>query len=290
MTRNSLLTRRRHGQAARPAPLAIVTGAASGIGRSIALELSRFELALGLCDLNEPGLLEVQRAASRNGAHCTVRALDVTSRAELDDFAAKLTNREGPVRVLVNCAGVGAMGCIRDSDDATLQRVIDVNLWGVIHACRAFLPSMLAQAHGGHIVNIASMAGLAPLPGAAIYNTSKFAVVGFSESLRAELAPHGIEVSVVCPGFIRSGIADGPHYSGRVRMFGDWTTREFLKKLHERLAARPERVARQVIRAIRRRRRVVPVTGIAWATYLSRRLAPGLYAGVLKRLAPRFPH
>jgi NAD(P)-dependent dehydrogenase (short-subunit alcohol dehydrogenase family) len=186
------------------------------------------------------------------------------------------------VDVLHNNAGVCLGGPIEHISLEDWRWIVDVNLWGVVHGVRAFVPRMIAQGGGGHIVNTASMAGLIGLPFVAPYCATKFAVVGLSESLAAELACHGLSVSVICPGGTNTGVLANARLELPDR-FATWLT-----KAMARWAPSPDRVARQVIEAVRVERSFV-MTGVdllpLWAL---RRFSIPLYhrvAGVLTRWA-----
>jgi NAD(P)-dependent dehydrogenase (short-subunit alcohol dehydrogenase family) len=183
-------------------PVAVVTGAGSGIGRALALELDRRGARLALSDVDETRL-----AGLVPGAH-TAR-LDVTDRDAVQAYAAEVAGHFGVVNQVYNNAGIAGAGTsVLDSDWAGYDRVLAVNLFGVIAGTRAFLPHLVASG-AGHVVNISSLNGIAGQAALSAYCASKFAVRGFSESLRAELllAGHPVKVTVVHPGGVRTDIA-----------------------------------------------------------------------------------
>jgi NAD(P)-dependent dehydrogenase (short-subunit alcohol dehydrogenase family) len=176
-----------------------VTGGASGIGRALAEGLAREGVKVVVADLDEGGLaatVEIIRGAG--GEALSVRT-DVTDRGQVEALAERAWAAWGRVHILCNNAGVALWGGLEQATLRDWQWVLGVNVWGVIHGLQAFLPRMIAQREGGHVVNTASMAGLIASQGLGIYNTSKYAVVGLSETLAKDLRPYGIGVSVLCP-------------------------------------------------------------------------------------------
>jgi NAD(P)-dependent dehydrogenase (short-subunit alcohol dehydrogenase family) len=182
---------------------AVVTGGASGIGRALAAAFVREGMNVVIADVEEEPL---QQAADELGA-LGVRT-DVADADSVAALADATLERFGAVHVLCNNAGVGGGGRIRDLTLNDWKWVIDVNLWGVVHGLHSFLPHLLANADGGHVVNTASVAGLLAGPGIGPYNAAKSGVVAISETLAAELAEDGsrVGVSVLCPGFVRTNI------------------------------------------------------------------------------------
>jgi NAD(P)-dependent dehydrogenase (short-subunit alcohol dehydrogenase family) len=192
----------------------VVTGAASGIGRATALELATRGADVAVCDVDGEGLEETVRAVEALGRQALSQAVDVTQMDQLTRFANSTFDTLGRVDVLVNNAGVGVSGALLDVPLEEFRRVVEINLMGVVHGCYAFLPRMRDAASPAHVVNIASMAGYWAAPMMTSYHATKFGVVGFSSSLRAELAEHNIGVTVICPGVINTPIVR------TTRMFG----------------------------------------------------------------------
>jgi NAD(P)-dependent dehydrogenase (short-subunit alcohol dehydrogenase family) len=178
---------------------AVVTGAASGIGRALALALAAEGARVALADVDAVALEEARAAAAARGAEALAVPTDVSDPAAVERLAARTAERFGPVHLLCNNAGVITWGPLAAATRRDWEWVLGVNLWGVVHGLLAFLPGMLAHGQGGHVVNTASMAGLVATAGLGVYNASKYAVVGLSETLARELRPHGIGVTVVCP-------------------------------------------------------------------------------------------
>jgi NAD(P)-dependent dehydrogenase (short-subunit alcohol dehydrogenase family) len=186
---------------------AFVTGAASGIGLGIATSLAQAGVKVMLCDIEEPALFDAVAGLRSTNADVEGVRADVSLKTELQAAADATVARFGKVHILVNNAGVGGGGSFGAWTDAGWSWTLGVNLMAVVWGVEIFVPLILAHGDGGHVVSTASMAGHLPL-GSTPYTVAKFGVVGFSEGLRAELAPRGIGVSVLCPGFIRTRILD----------------------------------------------------------------------------------
>jgi NAD(P)-dependent dehydrogenase (short-subunit alcohol dehydrogenase family) len=189
--------------------VAVVTGAASGIGRAMARRFAAEGMRVVLADIERPPLDEVAAELAGAGAEVLAVATDVSDPGQVDDLAAATVDAFGAVHVLCNNAGVGGGGQLWEVPLGDWQWVIGVNLWGVIHGLRSFVPLMVEQDEG-HVVNTASMAGLTSSPFMAPYNVSKHGVVTVSETLHAELAMRGskVGVTVLCPGWVNTRIAD----------------------------------------------------------------------------------
>ena len=181
----------------------MVTGGASGIGRAMAARFAAAGMDVVIADVEAPAL-----AATADELGVTGVVTDVSDAASVQALADAVMARHGRVDLLCNNAGVGGGGHVVELELADGRWVLGVNLWGVIHGLQSFLPHLVANPDGAHVVNTASMAGLAAFPGAAPYCASKFAVVGLSEALQQELAADGADVgvSVLCPGFVRTNI------------------------------------------------------------------------------------
>jgi len=188
--------------------VAVVTGGASGIGRALSLGLAREGARVVVADRDEAGMAETVGAIRGRGGEAIAVPTDVTELAQVQALADRAFATFGGVHVLCNNAGVAVWGGLERATHRDWQWVLGVNLWGVIHGIEAFVPRMIAQKEGGHIVNTASMAGLIASQGLGVYNTSKYAVVGLSETLAKDLRPHGIGVSVLCPMGVDTRIGD----------------------------------------------------------------------------------
>jgi NAD(P)-dependent dehydrogenase (short-subunit alcohol dehydrogenase family) len=192
--------------------VAVVTGAASGIGRALAYDLSRRGAKLALSDVDVVGLGETARHARVIGATVHEHRLDVTDREAVLAYADTVAAEFGVVNIVINNAGVGFSGDVEDMTFDQLERVMSVDFWGVVHGTKAFLPHLIASGDGhdtSHIVNISSLFGLLSMPSQSAYNAAKFAVRGFTESLRQELilAKRPVQVTCVHPGGIQTAIA-----------------------------------------------------------------------------------
>src|SRR5882672_5491751 len=179
--------------------VAVVTGGGSGIGRAMVKRFAREGAKVVVADVDESALAAVVASVRIRGGEALGVRTDVTELASVQALAATAFATFGKVHVLCNNAGVALWGGLEAATHRDWQWVLGVNLWGVIHGVEAFVPRMIALKEPGHIVNTASMAGLVATRGLGIYNTSKYAVVGLSETLAKDLRPYGIGVSVLCP-------------------------------------------------------------------------------------------
>jgi NAD(P)-dependent dehydrogenase (short-subunit alcohol dehydrogenase family) len=179
--------------------VAVITGGGSGIGRALALALARAGARVVVADVVEADAAETVRQVTATGAEGLAVPTDVADRQQVEALADRVFARYGATHILCNNAGVVVHGGLESATWQDWQWVIGVNLWGVIHGLLSFVPRMIARGEGGHVVNTASMAGLIASQGLGVYNTTKYAVVGLSETLAKDLRPHGIGVTVVCP-------------------------------------------------------------------------------------------
>lgn len=187
---------------------AVVTGGASGIGRAIALALSREGVRVVIADVDNAGMTETVGTIAHEGGKAVAVRTDVSNPDEVQTLADRAWSAFGPVRILCNNAGVGMFGGLETMTLRDWTWVMGVNVWGVIHGLLAFVPRMIAEGKGGHIVNTASISGLLPNAYLGVYTTTKYAVVGLSESLRKDLKAYGIGVSVLCPMGVDTRIAE----------------------------------------------------------------------------------
>jgi NADP-dependent 3-hydroxy acid dehydrogenase YdfG len=188
--------------------VAVITGAGSGIGRALACDLARRGAALAISDVNATGLAETGKQLRVIGAKVSERRLDVTDRADVLRYAEEVVAEFGTVNIVVNNAGIAFTGDVEQMSFEQMERVIDVDFWGVVNGTKAFLPHLIASGDG-HLVNISSLFGLMAVPGQSAYNAAKFAVRGFTEALRQEMLVNGHPVQVTCvhPGGIKTAIA-----------------------------------------------------------------------------------
>ncbi|MET8573525.1 SDR family oxidoreductase [Streptomyces sp. NPDC005012] len=266
----------------------VVTGAGSGIGRELALCLADRGARLALCDVDELGLGETADRAKARGAEVEASRVDVGDRAAVEAFAAATAERFGVVHQVYNNAGVASPGrSVLDSAWTDLDRVLRVDLFGVVHGTKAFLPHLIASGDG-HVVNVSSLNGLLALPDAAGYCAAKFGVRGFTEALRAELlvARHPVRVTVVHPGGVRTGIKRNERE--RRRREGQEMTPEEIRRsetFERKLLKMPaERAARTVVDGVETDRARILIGRDAKSCDRLVRLAPAL----APRLAARF--
>jgi NAD(P)-dependent dehydrogenase (short-subunit alcohol dehydrogenase family) len=177
----------------------VITGGASGIGRALAEGLAKEGARVAVADVDEAGMTAVVQAIRSGGGEAFAQRTDVTAPAQVHALADRVFDAWGRVHILCNNAGVALWGGLESATHQDWQWVLGVNLWGVIHGLEAFLPRMIAHREPGHVLNTASMAGLIASKGLGVYNTSKYAVVGLSETLAKDLRRYGIGVSILCP-------------------------------------------------------------------------------------------
>jgi NAD(P)-dependent dehydrogenase (short-subunit alcohol dehydrogenase family) len=187
--------------------IAIVTGAASGIGRAVATQMARLGATVCAADINEAGAQQTASLITGAGGNSYATKLDVTKSADVGKLVAGVAGRHGRIDYMFNNAGIAIVGETRDMTDRHWKKIIDINLMGVLAGTLAAYRLMVKQG-SGHIVNTASLAGLIPVPLESSYSLTKYAVVGLSTSLRGEGAALGVKVSAVCPGFVRTPIID----------------------------------------------------------------------------------
>jgi len=241
--------------------VAVVTGAASGIGRGLAQQCAREGMKVVLADVDEGALHRVADDLRAAGATVLAVRTDVSRAGEVEALAQATLDAFGGVHLLFNNAGVSGGSSTWESTVADWQWVLGVNLWGVIHGIRTFVPIMLRQDAPGHVVNTSSVTGLISLPYGAVYQASKHAVVTISESLHLELSflNAKVGVSVLCPAFVQSGIVDAARNRPAELQnpaCGSCTEPTEMAKAHRRLVdagLAPEVVARRVFQAIRTR-------------------------------------
>jgi len=260
----------------------VVTGAASGIGREIALLAARRGADLALCDVEDAGLVATAAHARRLGRGVLTRRVDVADREQMRAFAAAVNGGPGPADLLVNNAGVAVVADFLETELEDWDCIVGINLLGVVHGCHFFLPAMVERGHGGHVVNLSSMAGYHASPTLNAYRATKFAVLGLSEALREELRPHRIGVTAVCPGVINTPITRNARTRGTA---DDDAVRARFRQLYERRGYGPDRVARNVLKAVARERTVAPISPEAWAAYAIKRASPRLAGFVARKLS-----
>jgi len=246
---------------------ALVTGAASGIGRAIALALAQEGADLYLLDVDEPGLAAVVAEAARRGTRVVARPCDLAQPEAVTAAAADLLRDWGGLDILVNNAGVSYHGKTEGMTADHWDRLLGINLLAPIRLTRELLPTLLARDEA-HVLNVCSILGLVAIPRFTAYQVSKFGLVGFSESLRAEYTCRGLGVTALCPGFVRTNI-----YRAMLAGAGARS----MRRPPRWFFASPELVARKAVKAIYRNQGVVTVTFLARLFWFAKRHAPRLW-------------
>ncbi|MGV9253522.1 SDR family oxidoreductase [Streptomyces sp. NPDC003697] len=266
--------------------LVLVTGAGSGIGRATALAFAEAGARVVAVDRNARAAARTAEVSLAAGAReAWAETADVSDEQAMERLAARVAAEYGVVDVLVNSAGVGLSGSFLDTTPEDWRGVLDVNLWGVIHACRLFGRQMAERGQGGHIVNLASAAAYHPWKALPAYSASKAAVLMLSECLRAELAGRGVGVTAVCPGFVATGITSTARFAG-VDAAEEKRRQQRATRLYGLRGYPSERVAAAIVRAVVRDEAVVAVTPEARVLRAVSRWAPGL-ARRIARVEPR---
>jgi len=248
----------------------LVTGAASGIGHETALAFARAGAHVIAADLDEARLGSTRRLVEAAGRRCLVLPCDVRDPAAVDALAAAVAAEIGAPHIVVNNAGGGFLGPFLDTPASAWEQVIGVNLMGVVHVSRAFLPAMIAAGGARRLVNVSSAAGLHAVPNLSAYSASKYAVLGLSDALAMELSRTEVGVTVVCPGII-----DTPIVRNR-RAVAPGVPEAALDKIgmqYKAKGAHPSVVGARIVRAVRRGEDIVLVGPSAAAVFHARRLS-----------------
>ncbi|MEW6211597.1 MAG: SDR family oxidoreductase [Acidobacteriota bacterium] len=254
--------------------IAIVTGAASGIGRAIAEEMGRRSAIITLADINEEGAQSVAQGINSKGGRARAVRLDVSSAESVERVVRGTVSDHGRLDYIFNNAGIGVGGEAYEIDLDHWRRITDINLLGVVYGTEAAYRVMIEQA-SGHIINTASLAGLIPSPGMTPYSMTKHAVVGLSMALRHEAAGLGVRVSAVCPGFVQSGIYDAATVVNIEK-------EKFLENIPFRLME-TDRAARIILRGVARNKAVIVFPFYARLLWWLNRLHPGLLSPLARK-------
>ncbi|MFE6834337.1 SDR family oxidoreductase [Streptomyces sp. NPDC057705] len=266
--------------------LVLVTGAASGIGRATAFAFAEAGARVVAVDRDAEGAARTADMARLVGAaEAWAECVDVSDEQAMEKLAVKVAAEYGIVDILVNNAGIGLSGAFLDTTAEDWKKVLDVNLWGVIHGCRIFGKQMAERGQGGHIVNTASAAAYLPSRTLPAYSTSKAAVLMLSECLRAELASKSIGVSAICPGIVNTNITATSRFAG-VDEAEEKRRQERSSRLYGLRNFPPEKVADAILRAVVRNEAVVPVTPESKGALWMSRYAPRALRRIA-RLEPR---
>lgn len=225
--------------------VAVITGAAGGIGRQLAFELQRKGCPVALVDIDSAGLSRLEQdLRSEAGPAVTSHAVDVSDKEQMKALAQEIAHSHGTVDILINNAGVGFEAAFSQTSLEDWERTIAINLWGVVYGCHFFLPA-LAKGAGGHIVNLSSLFGIVGMAGQTAYCATKFAVRGFSEALAEELRPTCVGLTLVHPGSVATDIM-------KTARGDDLELLQRIDRWYQQHAMPPQKVARGIVRAIER--------------------------------------
>jgi NADP-dependent 3-hydroxy acid dehydrogenase YdfG len=266
--------------------VAAVTGAGSGIGQALAIELGRSGAKLAISDVDTEGLAATEEQLKAIGAPVKADRLDVTEREAFELYADAVVTHFGKVNQIYNNAGIAFAGDVEASQFKDIEKVVDVDFWGVVNGTKVFLPHLIASGDG-HIINVSSVFGLFSVPGQAAYNAAKFAVRGFTEALRQEMlvAGHPVKVTTVHPGGIKTNIAR--NMTTVEGLDKDELAQTFDKKL---ASTTPEKAAKIILDGVRKNRARVLVGPDAKALDLIVRATGSgyqrLFSTVMSRMVP----
>ncbi|MEW6554422.1 MAG: SDR family NAD(P)-dependent oxidoreductase [Actinomycetota bacterium] len=255
---------------------AVITGAASGLGRSLALALAREGWRIGIVDINDAGAAGTLDMVERAGGSGEVFHADVADPEEVAAMASYFFDRWGGVDLFINNAGVASVGFVGDIPLEDWKWVFEANFWGMVYGCHEFVPRMKRQG-GGHIVNVASSAGLLASPEMGPYNTTKAAVVSLSETLRAEVSPHNIGITVACPMFFKTNLVDTARYSD------EWEYK-FFNCTFDNARMDADEVAKRIIAAVKKDRLYVVPQLPGKILWLNKRLTPAVFHDLFRFL------
>jgi short-subunit dehydrogenase len=255
--------------------VAVVTGAASGIGRATSVELAKEGCHLALSDVNAQGLEETAALVRELGRRASSHIVDVSDKARMQRYADEVMAEHGQVNILVNNAGVTVTAPFDDHSLEDWEWIVGINFWGVVYGCKFFLPH-LKQAGEGHIVNLSSVFGLLGVPSQTSYCATKFAVRGFSEALWVELKDDNIGVTAIHPGGVKTEIAKSARVGAQSANLKD----EAINVI-DRLSITPERCAKQIVSAIKGNKQRKLVTRETVVIDALKRFSPALTQRIL---------
>jgi NAD(P)-dependent dehydrogenase (short-subunit alcohol dehydrogenase family)/pimeloyl-ACP methyl ester carboxylesterase len=260
----------------------VVTGAGSGIGRATALAFARRGAEVVIADIDQAAAEDTRDQAAGLGVRASAHRVDVSDGEAMARFAAAVVAEHGVPDIVLNNAGIGMAGGFLATTEADWRRIIDVNLWGVIHGCKVFGELMVEQGEGGRIVNTASAAAYLPSRALAAYATTKAAVLMLSECLRGELAEHGIGVTALCPGIVHTNITSTTRFVG-LGAEEQNRRQEASTAAYGRRNFTPERAAEEILTAVNRNLALAPITPEARLALAASRLTPGLLRAAARR-------
>lgn len=273
--------------------VAAITGAGSGIGRALACHLARQGCHLALSDVNVEGLQETVEQTRKLGVSVSQQRVDVADRFAVEAWAEQIVNEFGRVNAIFNNAGVAQGGTVEGNAYADYEWIMSINFWGVVNGTKAFLPYLKAAGQG-HVVNVSSVFGLFSQPGMSAYNASKFAVRGFTESLRQELdmAACGVFASCVHPGGIRTNIAKTARMNDSLAKVTGQEAEQARQQFNDQLLrTTPEQAAKVIVNGVLANKRRILIGADAHALDWMQRSMPALYQRLVTlsmRLAARF--
>ncbi len=265
--------------------LVLITGAGSGIGRATALAFAEQGADILAVDIDQDSATATATTARQYVVDAHAFVADVSDHAGMQALAAKVRAEHGVPDIVMANAGIGMSGPFLATEEADWQRIIGVNLLGVVHTLRAFAPLLVERDQGGQLVVTASAAAFLPWPTLAAYSTTKAAVFSLAQSLRTELAEHGIGVSAICPGIVATNITATTRFVGQDAQ-AQHRSQERTTALYKRRRFGPEKVADEVLRAVRDNRAVVPVTPEAHVAWFGSRVSPGIVRAVGRWVRP----
>jgi len=252
----------------------VITGAGSGIGRSLALGLASESSRLYLVDIDRESLEEVESETASSGAGISTCLMDCTDPSCMKDLADRVFDEEGRVDILFNNAGVCGGGGVDELSIDDWKWVIDINLMAVIYGIHSFVPGMIRQG-GGHIVNTASLSGLIGFPYTGPYTASKFAVVGLGETLSSELCVHNIHVTTVCASAVSTDIVN----HSRIRLPGNWLSR--VRRMIDTRGMSPDTAAEKILKAVKRKKKLAIISPEIWPLWILKRMSSALFLKLL---------
>lgn len=255
-------------------PRAVITGGGSGLGRALALRLAERAARLLIVDVNLDRAEETVSLVRERGGRAEAMFCDVSRLEDVEATARKIEELYGGVDLLVNNAGVAVAGHVGDLRIEDWDWIVRINLWGPIHGCHVFVPRMKAQQRG-YILNVASSAGIVSLPEMAPYNVTKAGVISLSETLDAELAPHGIKVSVLCPTFFKTNLLE------TMRSTQD-EQRALAELMFERASMTAEQVADAALRGLERGELIIIPQLDGNVVWRAKRLWPELFRKIVR--------
>ncbi|AUM13535.1 SDR family NAD(P)-dependent oxidoreductase [Ketobacter alkanivorans] len=264
--------------------VAAITGAASGIGRALAVELAKRQCHVALSDVDEAGLAETAQQVSALGVKVTTAKVNVADRDAVQAWADQVVQDHGKVNLVFNNAGVALGGTVEDTDYADYEWIVGINMWGVVYGTKAFLPYIKQAGEEGHVINISSVFGLFAQPTQSGYNMSKFAVRGFTESLRQELDIEGGKVSCTCvhPGGIKTNIARNARMSNSMEKLTGTASAENMRDQFEALfMTTSEKAANVILSGVMADKRRVLIGPDARVLDIMQRTLPVVYQRIV---------